>query len=441
MNYLKKCVLAGMMGIMLIASGCTREIKMDSFIKATEVETTIEDNVHEAETESVPSGGSLYLPEGEVADYTQLEDGTWEYKGQIYNYRHIISGIMEGNKIRSTIVILDKGSYCSPFEVYANKIIEEGTIDVYTGQAGYKIVECYHHDNALLNGRYISEQDDDTLFIELDYETVTFWDFGENYGEGNVEIDSSVSMPSYYDECKYMIVGNCIKILDDETKANIEIVDDSTLEYNGIRYVHEDSSSKEEIFVVSKTGYPQYDELIDLIVNIKDTNEYSAEVYRENGICYIFGMYDIFESSGFYLVDLNGDGVEELLLGENGNGSWRGTIYMIYTIKDGLLQMVCSGGERDTYTLCEGNYIEEEGSSGAASGLTAYYTFEDSKLKLKEAVVYDGFYDSENPLFLCTESLDVATGVHITSEEAAAIYDKYQNRLIEFTLFVRPEFR
>ncbi len=424
--------------VMFAASGCTRKVSInkDDFIK--QPSTTQE------ETSSMPKPKPSpdYTKDGGVAEYTQLEDGTYEYNGRIYTHKNIMSGIMPGTNHRSTIVALANWEYYN-FDSYAQLIIENNKIDYATVMNDYKVVELYHHDNALLNGRYISEKEGDSLFIELSEGYVAFWDFENVLNEDDVEYYMSSVEPglSYRVDCRYMIVGDIIELYTNPARPNITIVDDVTLEYNGVKYVYEENSAKEEFRVVNKTGYPQYDKLIELIVNIKDTSEYPREVYEENGICYIFGAYDTFESIGFYLVDLDGDGVEELLLGENGYKSPSGIIYMIYTIRDGELVKVCSGGERDTYMLCEGNYIMEDLSGGAAYGATAYYTFEDSKLKLKEAVVYDGYYDPDNPRFLCTESLDVATGVHITNEEAAAIHDKYQERLIEFTLFARPEYK
>jgi hypothetical protein len=192
--------------------------------------------------------------------------------------------------------------------------------------------------------------------------------------------------------------------------------------------------------VVNKTGYPQYDELIELIVDINTNYEDPRQGCIDYGISYIFGSYNTYDYSGFYLLDLDGDGTEELLLGSNGNNAWR-VVYMIYTIRDGNLEMVCSGGERDTYHLCEDNYILEEGTGGAANGLEAYYRFENGKLVLVDGIVFDGFYNEENPWYLCDESLNVETGIPITFEQVEEIRSKYTEIPIEFTLFEYPEYR
>ena len=111
---------------------------------------------------------------------------------------------------------------------------------------------------------------------------------------------------------------------------------------------------------------------------------------------------------------------------------------MIYTIQDGKLEMVCSGGERHYYRLCVDDYIFEESSGGVASGSEAYYRFENGKLVLVEGIVLDAFYNEENPWYLCDETLDAATGVSITYEQIEAIKNKYTTIPIEFTLFEYP---
>ena len=56
-------------------------------------------------------------------------------------------------------------------------------------------------------------------------------------------------------------------------------------------------------------------------------------------------------------------------------------------------------------------------------------------------MVYDGWYNKENPWHFCDESLDAETGTPITSEQVEAIRAKYTTIPIEFTLFENPEYR
>lgn len=430
-----------MAAAMLLASGCTRDITTaeGGFIKKTEPATT-ESITEESTTVGKPDKPD-YHKDDFVAEYTQLEDGTYEYNGKKYTYKNIISGMLPGNSYRSTMVVLSESNYTN-FDIYATKIFESGKVN-YENPNGYKVVELYHHDNFLQNGRYISELDGDSLFLELSEQYFTFWDFENVLDENDLEYHMSSIEPrlSYKEDCEYMIVGDSIKVYSNPSRSNIMIIDDYTLEYEGVQYVHESHSSKEVHKVVNKTGYPQYDELIELIVDINTNYEDPRQGCIDYGISYIFGSYNTYDYSGFYLLDLDGDGTEELLLGPNSEYSTIGIVYMIYTIQDGKLEMVCSGGERDTYHLCEDNYILEEGTGGAANGLEAYYRFENGKLVLVDGMVYDGWYNEDNPWYLCDESLNVETGIPITFEQVEEIRDKYTTIPIEFTLFEYPEYR
>lgn len=430
------CVTMAIAAI-LVGNGCTREITTNEVGFINQKEPIATESIT-MESTKAPD----YTKDDGVAEYKELEDGTYEYRGIIYTHKNIISGMMPGNTNRSTMVVLDNNGSCF-FDVYAEHIIENGKIDYPTANNNYKVVELHHHDNHLQNGRYISEKEDDSLFLELSEAYITFWDFVNTFDEDNTAYNMSSVDPryTYKQDCQYMIIDDRIEIYCNPARSDIKIIDDNTLEYEGVRYVHENYSTKEEQTVINKTGYPQYDELIDLIVNINTNSENPQEACRSNGISYIFGAYNTYDYSGFYLQDLDGDGIEELLLGSNGSGAWRGVIYMIYTIRDGQLEKVCSGGERDIYRLCTDNYILEDGSSGAANSLEAYYRFENSKLILVDGMVYDGWYNKENPWHLCDESLDAETGTPITSEQVEAIRAKYTTIPIEFTLFENPEFR
>ena len=421
---------------MIFGTGCSRMINVDDveFVKQTEMATT----------EPVTAGTTKapdYYKDDATVEYTELEDGTYEYNGRVYTHKNILSGIMPGNDHRSTMVVLGNGNYDN-FEIYADKIIENGKMNYSTPNEKYKVVELHHHDNFLQNGRYISEADGDSRFIELSQQYVTFWNFENVLDEDDLEYHMSSIEPglSYKQDCEYMIVGDSIEVYSNPSKSDIRIIDDYTLEYEGVQYVHEIGSAKEEYKVINKTGYPQYDELIELIVDINTNYEDPRQACIDYGISYIFGSYNTYDYSGFYLKDLDGDGTEELLLGSNGNGAWR-VIYMIYTIQDGKLEMVCSGGERHYYRLCVDDYIFEESSGGVASGSEAYYRFENGKLVLVEGIVLDAFYNEENPWYLCNETLDAATGVSITYEQIEAIKNKYTTIPIEFTLFEYPEFK
>ena len=108
------------------------------------------------------------------------------------------------------------------------------------------------------------------------------------------------------------------------------------------------------------------------------------------------------EKIGYVYYDTNADGIEELLIGEISDGTWKGVIYDIYTTVNREPKHVISGGSRDRYYVCDGSFICNEYSSGAMeSGVRVYILVENStELFPQVSFKYDGYINSKNPWFL-----------------------------------------
>ena len=156
---------------------------------------------------------------------------------------------------------------------------------------------------------------------------------------------------------------------------------------------------------------------------------------EELGISFVFNYGA--DTLGYCYMDLDGDGTEELLLGEDGEGTWANTIYDIFTMRDGKLVHVVAGGERNRYYLTDKGMgvLANEASSGAASSYNAYYNYRDEGLELIEAVVYDGWRDEEHPWFYSNESISSENAESIYEEAARDIIASYEYEEIEFILF------
>lgn len=206
-----------------------------------------------------------------------------------------------------------------------------------------------------------------------------------------------------------------------------------------------DSSEPENIVIPEiSTGYSEYDALIEKAQNVLIGREdYFEDEIEDNfnfSLCYIYAFYKIYESAGYTLLDLDGNGIEELIFGENGSGAWNGVIYDLYTIADGELVHVFSGGERNRYYLCEDGSIANEGSDGAADSVDIYYTYEGTEMKLIEAVhFYNGsiYYSTENdyPGYYVEENESMAYR-EIEWEEVEEIEGKYVYSRIQFNRFI-----
>lgn len=108
------------------------------------------------------------------------------------------------------------------------------------------------------------------------------------------------------------------------------------------------------------------------------------------------------EKIGYAYYDINADGIDELVIGEIGEGNWKGVIYDIYTMVDRKPQHVISGGTRNRYYVCDGSFVCNEYSSGALeSGMRVYHLVENStELFLQVSFKYDGYENLKNPWFL-----------------------------------------
>ncbi len=138
---------------------------------------------------------------------------------------------------------------------------------------------------------------------------------------------------------------------------------------------------------------------------------------------------------GYLMEDIDGDGTEELIFGENGPEAWDGVVYDLYTIHDGELVHVFDGWDRNRYYLCENGMIANEGSSGAAYSEYSYYVFEGTELHLVEAVLYNGTDSPDNPWLYSTTTnncFDLDNAEPIDEDRAWAIIEEY--------VYTRPTF-
>lgn len=176
----------------------------------------------------------------------------------------------------------------------------------------------------------------------------------------------------------------------------------------------------------------QYLELITTATEcIEGKAEEGSEDYDFSYMIYWYGAY--YGASmrlGYLIRDIDGNGTDELIFGQNDepDSAWNGVIYDLYTLSDGELIHVFSGGERSTYHLCENGLIANEGADGAALSTYAYYSFEGTELHLVEAVLYSGWDYPDNPWFYSTQTdscYDVENAEPVNEEQARAVIDKY----------------
>lgn len=181
----------------------------------------------------------------------------------------------------------------------------------------------------------------------------------------------------------------------------------------------------------SITGYPEYDEIVNQYYNGMALN-WSTEDFREHNLCYLAGYETGVDRIGYCVRDINGDGVDELMIGRIDEYSDPGMFYDLYTMIDGQRVLVKSSGERDRYYLCQDQTIANEGSGGAVLSVWGYYDFVSGQLQLKESVFMDGNTHPENPWFYTTTTFFEDYSNPISDEEAENIINKYTYETIPY---------
>ena len=134
---------------------------------------------------------------------------------------------------------------------------------------------------------------------------------------------------------------------------------------------------------------------------------WDANKYEEEGMSSQFvevteyAEGDKLAAIGFTYVDLNYDGIDELLVGEFGEDAWKGVIYDVYTMVDGTPAHVVSGTARDRYFSFDNDFLVNEWSGGAdESGIDVYALMSnDTELVYQFGYKYDGYDDADNPWY------------------------------------------
>lgn len=143
-------------------------------------------------------------------------------------------------------------------------------------------------------------------------------------------------------------------------------------------------------------------------------------------------MYNLTDKIGYMYYDVNGDGIDELFIGEIADGNWKGVVYDIYTMVNREPKHVISGGNRNRYYICDNGFICNEYSSGALeSGMRVYNLVENStELFPQVSFKYDGYTNPKKPWFLSYGSDENEDSWENVSEEKfkerKKVFEKYE---------------
>ena len=183
------------------------------------------------------------------------------------------------------------------------------------------------------------------------------------------------------------------------------------------------------------TGYPQYDEVLANICDLRFAGtqgietEFSSDLLTAN---------DYYQTPGWLLRDLDGDGIPELLLGANWDEG-HAVIFNIYRYGGTRAVRVVNGWNRNRWYLCTDGSLANEGSSSAFESSYSYYRYTSGELQHLETLLYldDGSGGSPWHYSVTTDQYVNSGDFHsVTEAEVTAVMDKYTHETLAFTPFV-----
>jgi len=179
----------------------------------------------------------------------------------------------------------------------------------------------------------------------------------------------------------------------------------------------------------STTGYAAYDALLAEISDLRRSGASEAQTDFSHDL---LSANDYYQTPGWLLRNLDGDGIPELLLGADW-GDGHTVIFNIYCLDSAKAVRVVDGWSRSRWYLCTDGSLAHEGSDGASEGTYSYYRYENGALRHLETLIsLDGWLYSDT-----TDHYVGGKGFRsVTEAEATAVMDKYTHETLAFTPFV-----
>ena len=185
----------------------------------------------------------------------------------------------------------------------------------------------------------------------------------------------------------------------------------------------------------STTGYAAYDALLAEIADLRRSGASDVQTDFSHDL---LSVNDYYQSPGWLLRDLDGDGTPELLLGADW-GDGYGVIFNIYRLDGAKAVRVVDGWSRSRWYLCTDGSLANEGSSSAFESSYSYYRYTSGELQHLETLLYldDGSGGSPWRYSVTTDQYVNSGDFHsVTEAEATAVMDKYTHETLILTPFV-----
>ncbi len=129
----------------------------------------------------------------------------------------------------------------------------------------------------------------------------------------------------------------------------------------------------------STTGYAAYDALLAEIADLRRSGTSDVQTDFSHDL---LSVNDYYQTPGWLLRDLDGDGTSELLLGEDW-GDGYGVIFNIYRLDGAKAVRVVDGWSRSRYFLCSDGTLAHEWSGGADHWGRTYLRYGETLLPIE----------------------------------------------------------
>lgn len=140
-------------------------------------------------------------------------------------------------------------------------------------------------------------------------------------------------------------------------------------------------------------------------------------------------MYVHTGTLGFCFYDVDGNGVDELIIGSVNEYSPRESVFDIYTLADGELIPVVQGWERNEYRVTASGEIMNMASASAMNYWYGVYTLENGVLVRDYVLVYNAEENPDAPYYIVNAD---ETQRLASNDEAEAIMARFENEAIVF---------
>ena len=160
------------------------------------------------------------------------------------------------------------------------------------------------------------------------------------------------------------------------------------------------------------------------------SQQWDESTYMDNGMSPLAAQYcegNPLDNVGFTFMDLDGDGIWELIIGAIQNAEQNPLIFEIWALKNDEPVMIAQSGYHNRYYL---QYAEEddlwsvayEAENGAANYAAYYLQLQDGEFKVIQGIVFDALADEKNPWFMAYDlDWDVSNDTPIDEETANSV--------------------